>query len=189
MMMKKEERKINVVNVVKIGFQAIDVHLNNYIIAKSLTEKEVEVPAEEGMSDSDEEESPNMSLASITCIRQGCKENDKVTIQEKEMQPFTTRYIPPHLRNSGTIHNSQDIKPIILFEAITERMKPNTLKLKGSLKGKYITILVDSGSTHNFVDINLARQLNLFVPCQRSHGYNLSMANPSEELDDAIRFQ
>jgi hypothetical protein len=42
-------------------------------------------------------------------------------------------------------------------------MKQNTLKLKGSLKGKYITILVDSGSTHNFVDINLTRQLNLFV--------------------------
>ena len=39
MMMKKEERKINVVNVVKIGFQAIDVHLNNYIIAKLLTKK------------------------------------------------------------------------------------------------------------------------------------------------------
>jgi hypothetical protein len=39
MMMKKKERKIIVVNVVKIGFQAIDVHLNTYIIAKSLTER------------------------------------------------------------------------------------------------------------------------------------------------------
>lgn len=37
------------------------------------------------------------------------------------------------------------------------------LKLKGSLKGKQITILVDFGSSHNFVYITLVRQLNLFV--------------------------
>jgi hypothetical protein len=42
-------------------------------------------------------------------------------------------------------------------------MKPNTLELKRCLKGKYITILIDYGGTHNFVGINLAKQLNLFV--------------------------
>jgi hypothetical protein len=42
-------------------------------------------------------------------------------------------------------------------------MESSTLKLKGSIKGKNITILIDFGSTHNFVDINLLRQLNLFV--------------------------
>jgi hypothetical protein len=130
---------------------------------KILNGKEVEVPAKEGMSNSDEEESPNVSLESITCIRQGCKENYKVPIQEKEMQPFTTHYISPHLRNSSTICNSQDIKPIISFETIIEQMKPNTLKLKGILKEKDIAILIDSRSTHNFMDINLTRKLNLFM--------------------------
>jgi hypothetical protein len=115
------------------------------------------------MSDFDEDESPKVSLASITCIRQNCKEDDKVTIQEEEVQPPTTRYIPPHLRNSGTIRNSQDKKPMISLAAITGKVEPRTLKFKGRIKGKNITILVDSGSTHNFVDINLARQLNLFV--------------------------
>jgi len=52
---------------------------------------------------------------------------------------------------------------MISFEAITRKVKPHTLKLKGSLKGKDITILVDSRSTDNFVDINLKRQLNIFV--------------------------
>jgi hypothetical protein len=92
------------------------------------------------MSNFDEEKTPKVSLASITCTRQGCTKDDKVTIQE-EVQPFKTRYIPPHLRNSGTIRNSQDIKPIISFEAITEGMKPKTLELKKSLKGKDITML------------------------------------------------
>jgi hypothetical protein len=54
-------------------------------------------------------------------------------------------------------------KPMISVEAITKTVKPNTLRMKGNLKGKDITILVDSGSTHNFVDINLTKQLNLFV--------------------------
>jgi hypothetical protein len=44
-----------------------------------------------------------------------------------------------------------------LFEAITEGMKPKTLELKKSLKGKDITMLVDLRSTHNFRDINLTK--------------------------------
>lgn len=43
------------------------------------------------------------------------------------------------------------------------KKEPRTLKLIGIIKHKHITLLVDSGSTHNFVDINLAKQLNLFV--------------------------
>lgn len=40
-------------------------------------------------------------------------------------------------------------------------MEPRTLKLKGSIKNKDITILVDYGSTHNLVDIKIEKQLNL----------------------------
>ena len=36
------------------------------------------------------------------------------------------------------------------------------LKLKGNIK-KNVTILVDTGSTHNFIDVNVAKNLNLFV--------------------------
>ena len=35
-------------------------------------------------------------------------------------------------------------------------MEPRTLKLKGSIKIKNITIPVDCGNTHNFVDPSLA---------------------------------
>ena len=36
-------------------------------------------------------------------------------------------------------------------------MEPRTLKLKGSIKIKNITIPVDCGSTHNFMDPSLAK--------------------------------
>jgi hypothetical protein len=71
------------------------------------------------MLDSDKDEnSPKVSLASITCIRQSRKEDEskvlnKVIVQEEEVQPPIVQYTPPHLRNSGTIRNSQDGKPMI----------------------------------------------------------------------------
>lgn len=52
---------------------------------------------------------------------------------------------------------------MILLAAITRRVEPRTPKFKGSIESKTITILVYSRSTHNFVDINLAKELDLFV--------------------------
>jgi hypothetical protein len=61
------------------------------------------------------------------------------------------------------------------------KVEPRTLKFKGSIKGKNITILVDSGSTHNFVDINLAKQLNIFVYLVRISWLQLLMVNKSKD--------
>ena len=52
---------------------------------------------------------------------------------------------------------------MILLETIIGRMEPRTLKLKGSVHNINITILVEFRSTHPFMDINLTKQLNLFV--------------------------
>jgi len=52
---------------------------------------------------------------------------------------------------------------MISLAAITRKVEPRILKFKGSIKSKNITILIDFGSTHNFMDINLAKQLNIFV--------------------------
>ena len=37
------------------------------------------------------------------------------------------------------------------------------MKLKGHIKKDNVTVLIDTGSTHNFIDINIARNLKLFV--------------------------
>jgi hypothetical protein len=120
---------------------------------------------EEDMLDIDEDEnSPKVSLAQSHALNKLVRKmSQKVLVQEEEVQPPIVCYTPPHLRRKGTICNSLGGKPMISFEAIIGKMEPSTLKLKGSIKGKNITILVDSGSTHNFVDINLTRQLNIFV--------------------------
>jgi hypothetical protein len=38
-----------------------------------------------------------------------------------------------------------------------------TLKIQGHIKKKKVTMLIDSGSTHNFINYKLAKDLNCFV--------------------------
>jgi hypothetical protein len=56
-----------------------------------------------------------------------------------------------------------DNTPRISLATITCISQPQTLKLKGHIKNDNVTVLIDTGSTHNFLDINIARKLKLFV--------------------------
>jgi hypothetical protein len=40
---------------------------------------------------------------------------------------------------------------------------PKTLNIKGYIKNKKVIVLMDSGSTHNFIHYKLAKALNLFI--------------------------
>ena len=46
---------------------------------------------------------------------------------------------------------------------MTSISQPQTLKLKGQVKKYNVIVLIDTGSTQNFLDINVARNLKLFV--------------------------
>lgn len=37
------------------------------------------------------------------------------------------------------------------------------MMVKGSLKGKIIHVLIDSGSTHNFIDVNTIKKLRMSI--------------------------
>ena len=45
----------------------------------------------------------------------------------------------------------------------TKESQSQTLKLKGIVKNRKVTILIDYGSTLNCIDINVTKQINLFV--------------------------
>jgi len=38
-----------------------------------------------------------------------------------------------------------------------------TLKIGGNIKKKKVIVLIDSGSTHNFIHCNIAKELNFFL--------------------------
>ena len=40
---------------------------------------------------------------------------------------------------------------------------PQTLKIEGHIKKKKVIVLIDSGSTHNFIHCKIAKELNCFL--------------------------
>jgi hypothetical protein len=59
--------------------------------------------------------------------------------------------------------SSEDLTPTISCNALAGISTPQTLKIEGYIKKKKVIVLIDSGSTHNFIHYKLAKALNCFV--------------------------
>ena len=46
---------------------------------------------------------------------------------------------------------------------MTSISQPQRLKLKGHIKKNNVMVLIDTGSTHNFLDSTIAKRLNIFT--------------------------
>jgi hypothetical protein len=46
---------------------------------------------------------------------------------------------------------------------MTTIYQPQTLKVYGYVNKTNVTLIIDSGSSHNFIDANIARTLNMFI--------------------------
>jgi hypothetical protein len=56
-----------------------------------------------------------------------------------------------------------DVDPMISLNALTGLSAAQTLKLFGYIKNKKFIILVDSGSTHNFIHRHIAQEVNCYI--------------------------
>jgi hypothetical protein len=50
-----------------------------------------------------------------------------------------------------------------MLKTMTRKPQPKTLKLKGVMKDRNLTIIVDYGSSHNCIDIGVIKKLNCFI--------------------------
>jgi hypothetical protein len=57
----------------------------------------------------------------------------------------------------------EELTPTISCNALAGINTPQTLKIEGYIKNKKVIVLIDSGSTHNFIHYKLAKALNCFV--------------------------
>jgi hypothetical protein len=55
---------------------------------------------------------------------------------------------------------SEELTPTISCNALDGISTPQTLKIEGYIKKKKVIVLIDSGSTHNFIHYKLAKALN-----------------------------
>lgn len=68
--------------------------------------------------------------------------------------------------------------PEISFHPITGTNHPQTLCVDGKIKNKLITVLIDGGSTHNFIDEAIVSKLGL--PVARDKKFQVMVANREE---------
>jgi hypothetical protein len=56
-----------------------------------------------------------------------------------------------------------EVEPVISLNALTGFSAPQTLKLIGYIKNQKVIILVDSGSTHNFIHHHIAQETLCYI--------------------------
>jgi len=81
-----------------------------------------------------------------------------IDCEEKEEQEQK----PSQDKNVKAI-SSKELAPTISCNALAGISTPQTLKIEGYIKKKKVIVLIDSGSTHNFIHYKLAKDLNCFV--------------------------
>ena len=55
------------------------------------------------------------------------------------------------------------MSPTISCNALVGIITAQTLKIEGNIKNKMVVVLIDSGSTHNFIHCKVAKELNCFL--------------------------
>ena len=69
--------------------------------------------------------------------------------------PQPTRLTPQWLE--------EEVNPTISYNAFAGITTPQTLKIEGNIEKKKLIVLIDSGSTHNFIHYKVAKELNCFI--------------------------
>jgi hypothetical protein len=70
--------------------------------------------------------------------------------EEEEQEPSQYEYV-------------EEMTPTISCHALVGSNTPQILKIEGYIKKKKVIVLIDSGSTHNFIHCKLAKALNCFI--------------------------
>jgi hypothetical protein len=71
-----------------------------------------------------------------------------------------------------------EVEPVISLNALTGFSAPQTLKLIGYIKHQKVIILVDSGSTHNFIHRRISQETNCYICVVNNFQIMIANAGP-----------
>jgi hypothetical protein len=96
-----------------------------------------------------------------------CKEQKKImAISEdisKEYEETPSVSESPKSTDITPPSDPPEVEPVISLNALTSFSTPQTLKLIGYIKHRKVIILVDSGSTHNFIHHRIAQETHCYI--------------------------
>lgn len=81
-----------------------------------------------------------------------------------------------------TLGENQEDSPEISLHAITRAPNPKTMRIVGRISSKEVVILVDTGSTHNFLDPAIVTKASL--PLQHTKTIKAKVANGDSMICD-----
>lgn len=88
----------------------------------------------------------------------------------------------PSLVEAVMEEETQDDNPNISLNAITGSVTSRTMRIKGRVSNQEVVILIDSGSTHNFVDPAVVRRAQL--PIDPRHRLTVTVANGEKMISE-----
>ena len=90
-----------------------------------------------------------------------CEKNDNDDNNSEQVGDM----LPFNIELNSDESNTREviITPTLLVVAMVGISQPQTLNIFGYIKNTKVTILVDSGSTHNFIKSRVAKGLNIFI--------------------------
>jgi hypothetical protein len=76
-----------------------------------------------------------------------------------------TPFVPesPEVTDINPPSDPPEVEPITSLNALTSFSAPQTLKLIGYIKHRKVIILVDSGSTHNFIHRRISQETHCYI--------------------------
>jgi hypothetical protein len=91
-----------------------------------------------------------------------CGEDKLFYIYCEEEEEHEQEHEPSQDENIDVI-SYEELTPTISCNALDRISTPQTLKIEGYIKKKKVIVLIDYGSTHNFIHYKLPKSLNCFV--------------------------
>jgi hypothetical protein len=96
-----------------------------------------------------------------------CKEQNLFMAISEDIpeEDVDTPLVPesPEITDINPPSDPPEVEPIISLNALTGFSTPQTLKLIGYIKHRKVIILVDSGSTHNFIHHRIAQETHCYI--------------------------
>lgn len=100
----------------------------------------------------------------------GCDDDEEVEYGELE------NFSQPEIPNNHPTEPS--VNPEISLNSVMGFSNPKTLKLRGTIYGEVVIVMIDPGATHNFVSIHTVERLN--IPVSHAKGFEVSLGTGQE---------
>ena len=92
-----------------------------------------------------------------------CAEKKLIYIDGEEEQEKKQEMSKEEDIHQEPIPEKEELNLTISCNALTGITTPQTLKIEGHIKKKKVTMLIDSGSTHNLIHCKVSKELNCFL--------------------------